>query len=59
MPTDVVVTQCECRTCHHKWYPRKPGRPKTCPKCRTCYWDEPYQRPPAQPDATQPDGDSG
>ncbi|GAI42616.1 unnamed protein product, partial [marine sediment metagenome] len=23
----------------HKWHPRKPVKPKVCPKCKSPYWD--------------------
>jgi len=28
----------ECRRCGHVWYPRRPGRPKVCPVCKSPYW---------------------
>jgi hypothetical protein len=28
-----------CSRCSHEWYPRQPGRPLTCPKCKSPYWD--------------------
>ena len=31
-----------CLRCGYKWIPRKKkGKPRTCPKCRTSYWDKP------------------
>ena len=27
-----------CKRCNHRWYPRKPGTPKTCPRCNSPYW---------------------
>lgn len=39
-----------CRRCGHRWRQRPgkrttPGPPKRCPKCKSCYWREPVQRP--------------
>ena len=28
-----------CKKCGHKWTPRKPQEPETCPKCRSPYWN--------------------
>lgn len=28
-----------CLRCGHTWYPRKPAKPFTCPKCTSPYWD--------------------
>ena len=34
-----------CERCGHEWVPRRrpPYRetPKTCPRCKSAYWDEP------------------
>ena len=34
-----------CLRCNYEWMPRKnkkkKGKPRTCPKCRTTYWDKP------------------
>ncbi len=32
-----------CIRCDHTWVPRKAARPKVCPKCKSAYWDTPYQ----------------
>ena len=29
----------KCTRCNHEWYPRGGDKPKTCPKCRSPYWD--------------------
>ena len=30
----------QCQRCQHKWVPRFATiRPKTCPKCRSVYWE--------------------
>ena len=36
-----ILRECECLRCHWTWYPRRPGRPSTCPQCRCVRWDEP------------------
>ncbi len=28
-----------CKRCSHVWYPRLEEIPKTCPKCKSPYWD--------------------
>lgn len=30
----------ECKRCGHEWIPRKPQKPKVCPKCKSAYWDK-------------------
>ena len=43
----------ECERCGHQWIarPRTPRRayPKTCPSCRSAYWDEPRNEPAPKP----------
>ena len=34
----ITLREWKCLRCGHKWWPRKPGRPQTCPKCRSPYW---------------------
>lgn len=29
-----------CRRCLHSWFPRRPGRPALCPRCKSPRWDE-------------------
>ena len=41
MPTR--VEEKTCLRCGEKWLPRKGGRPITCPKCRSPYWDRPKE----------------
>jgi len=31
----------ECLRCRHKWIPKNVKKPKTCPHCRSPYWDVP------------------
>jgi len=35
------LIKCLCLRCKYEWWPKKPGRPFTCPKCRSPYWDVP------------------
>ena len=39
-----VIKKVQCR-CGHEWYPKKPGRPVTCPKCGSPHWDKARVRP--------------
>ena len=40
MPTvSRTVTFFQCNRCNHEWYPRRSGEPKTCPSCKSPYWD--------------------
>jgi len=34
------ISLCECKRCGHKWFPRKIGTPKTCPKCSSAFWNQ-------------------
>ncbi|MEM0171614.1 MAG: hypothetical protein QXV57_03535 [Thermoproteota archaeon] len=29
----------KCKRCGHEWYPRKPEKPRICPRCKSPYWD--------------------
>ncbi len=35
----------QCNRCYYNWDPKKNrkknGKPQTCPKCRSRYWDKP------------------
>ncbi len=31
--------KCLKKGCHHKWFPRKEGRPHQCPNCHSVNWD--------------------
>ncbi len=31
----------ECLRCGHNWIPRRPVKPKVCPKCTSPYWNKP------------------
>jgi len=35
------ITKVRCKRCGHEWFIRKAERPRTCPKCRSVYWDVP------------------
>lgn len=45
MPETIVKTKgWKCLRCGNEWVPKKfdqKKRPKTCPKCRSVYWDTP------------------
>lgn len=42
MPTvSRTVEFWKCNRCEAEWYPRSGEKPKTCPKCRSPYWDSP------------------
>ena len=36
-----------CERCLHRWAPKQPNRPepKTCPKCKSPYWNRPRMMP--------------
>jgi len=34
-----TIKQYECKRCKKKWFPRKPGKPKMCPQCKTLLWN--------------------
>jgi predicted Zn-ribbon and HTH transcriptional regulator len=36
-----AIVQLTCLRCGAEWWPRTPEKPKTCPKCRSPYWDTP------------------
>ena len=36
----VRLRGCRCR-CGHEWLPRTPGKPRTCPLCKSPRWDRP------------------
>ena len=60
--TQVIVDQYTCRNsdCGRVWCAKRPGapEPKTCPSCRSPYWNKPFVgagRPPnAIPGPTTP-----
>ena len=35
-----TIKQNKCLRCGHLWWPRTAERPRTCPKCRSPYWDK-------------------
>ena len=37
----MAIEKQKCLRCGAEWYPRQPEPPKTCPKCRTPYWNKP------------------
>ena len=30
-----------CERCGHTWIQKKNNKPKTCPKCKSPYWEKP------------------
>ncbi|MFA7121215.1 MAG: hypothetical protein WC277_07020 [Bacilli bacterium] len=41
---DNQIGICTCKLCGKTWFPRKTGRPKRCPSCRSEFWDRPDDR---------------
>jgi hypothetical protein len=42
----ITVMGFRCERCEYEWVPRDPeSEPKTCPKCRSPYWDRPRRKP--------------
>jgi Zn finger protein HypA/HybF involved in hydrogenase expression len=39
---EMTIPTLKCLRCKGKWHPRKEKLPKTCPKCRSAFWNEPY-----------------
>ena len=37
------IPMCECKRCGHRWLIRV-REPKTCPKCKSPYWNKERQR---------------
>jgi len=35
----------KCSRCGYVWIPRQEDAPKTCPKCRSPYYDRPRRQP--------------
>lgn len=42
--SEVQLTRFGCLRCGHHWIPRKPERPRICPKCKSPYWDKPRRK---------------
>ena len=36
-----MIKELECLRCKHKWIRRGEVNPKTCPKCKSPYWQKP------------------
>jgi len=43
MEIQLKVKGYKCERCSHEWQPRKEDYPRTCPKCKSAYWDKPRQ----------------
>ncbi|MBT9164868.1 MAG: hypothetical protein DDT23_00879 [candidate division WS2 bacterium] len=41
---NIELKQLLCKRCLHEWLPRK-TEVRTCPKCRSPYWDRKKERP--------------
>jgi len=43
MSEEIVMKKYKCLRCPdgHEWYPRKPVKPKICPKCKSRHYDTP------------------
>jgi hypothetical protein len=37
----VGMSPTTCKRCSHEWIRRRPDLPKTCPKCKSPYWNKP------------------
>lgn len=35
----IIVIECTCSRCGHKWTPRGKGKPTRCPGCTVRNWD--------------------
>jgi len=33
-----------CHRCKYEWFPRIMTQPKTCPRCKSPYWDTPRRK---------------
>lgn len=40
-----AIEKKRCLRCGYEWYPYHQGRPVTCAKCRSPYWDKPRRGP--------------
>lgn len=47
----------QCERCGHQWVKRGEGAIKTCPRCRSPYWDSPRKPPKARVNDRQIEGD--
>ena len=39
-----VLPKLKCTRCEHSWVPRRSNPPKTCPRCRSPYWNRDRKR---------------
>lgn len=35
-----MISKLTCKRCHHQWIRRKDELPRTCPKCKSPFWDK-------------------
>lgn len=42
----LTISELKCTRCGHKWYPRKPQKPRNCANkmCNSPYWDRPRRK---------------
>lgn len=40
----ITVAGWRCTRCAHEWVPRRPDPPRTCPGCKSPYWDRPRRK---------------
>lgn len=41
MSNEIEIPTLRCTRCRHEWHPRKPDKPRVCPRCNSPYWDIP------------------
>lgn len=39
-----TISRLNCNRCHHTWMPNSEKMPKTCPHCRSPYWNKKRKR---------------
>jgi len=43
----ITIMGFKCDKCGHEWLPRREGyQPRSCPKCKSHYWDIPFKQKP-------------
>jgi predicted Zn-ribbon and HTH transcriptional regulator len=40
----ISIEHMECYRCGYQWIPKSKKMPRTCPKCRSAYWDKPRRK---------------
>jgi predicted Zn-ribbon and HTH transcriptional regulator len=44
MSKSFLARRYTCKVCGHEWYPRGPGKPLRCSKCKSPYWNKPRDK---------------